>query len=215
MQNSKVSAKFLLKGFRWALRKKVLHLELILQILYLTIHTTMVMHFWCEKKCNFYTFNWFLKGNSSNSELCNASLMILLIRLYCKVDPEAKLARIDDLFDPHFKLCPVSCCTYYAAGLKNTFGKRRYRVCPIIHCCNSTTPYWITAPPILFYMVPCKEGHLCACNILGKHQPLVKRNISCESYEWALFIEVALFTNGSGYPGTIVLWRCQKVMRTS
>ena len=94
-------------------------------------------------------------------------------------------------------------------------GKRRYRVCPIIHCCNNTTPYWITAPPILFYMVPCKEGHLCACNILGKHQPLVKRNISFESYEWALFIKVTLFTNGSGCPGTIVLWRCQKVMRTN
>ena len=94
-------------------------------------------------------------------------------------------------------------------------SKRRYRVCPIIHCCNSTTPYWITAPPILFYMVPCKEGHLCACNILGKHQPLVKRNISFESYEWALFIKVNLFTNGSGCPGTIVLWRCQKVMRTN
>ena len=93
--------------------------------------------------------------------------------------------------------------------------KRRYRVCPIIHCCNSTTPYWITAPPILFYMVPCKEGHLCACNILGKHQPLVKRNISFESYEWALFIKVNLFTNGSGCPGTIVLWRCQKVKRTN
>ena len=93
--------------------------------------------------------------------------------------------------------------------------KRRYRVCPIIHCCNSTTPYWITAPPILFYMVPCKEGHLCACNILGKHQPLVKRNISFESYEWALFIKVTLFTNGSGCLGTIVLWRCQKVMRTN
>ena len=95
------------------------------------------------------------------------------------------------------------------------FDKRRYRVCPIIHCCNSTTPHWITAPPILFYMVPCEEGHLCACNNLGKHQPLVKRNISFESYEWALFIEVALFTNGSGCPGTIVLRRCQKVMRTS
>ena len=95
-------------------------------------------------------------------------------------------------------------------------GKRRYRVSPIIHCCNSTTPYWITAPPILFYMVPCKEGHLCACNILGKHQPLVKRlNISCESYEWALFSKVTLFTNGSGCLGTIVLWRCQKVMRTN
>ena len=97
----------------------------------------------------------------------------------------------------------------------NRTHKRRYRVCPIIHCCNSTTPYWITAPPILFYMVPCKEGHLCACNILGKHQPLVKRNISFESYEWALFIKVTLFTNGSGCPGTIVLWRCQKVMKTN
>ena len=71
--------------------------------------------------------------------------------------------------------------------------KRRYWVCPIIQCCNNTTPYWIIAPPILFYMVPCKEGNLCACNTLGKHQPLVKRNISFESYEWALFIKVALF----------------------
>ena len=94
-------------------------------------------------------------------------------------------------------------------------NKRRYRVCPIIHCCSSTTPYWITAPPILFYLVPCKEGHLCACNTMGKHQPLVKRNISFESYEWVLFIWVALFTNSSGFVRTIVLWRCQKVMRTS
>ena len=98
---------------------------------------------------------------------------------------------------------------------KTVNSKRRYRVSPIIHCCNSTTPYWIRAPPILFYMVPCKEGHLCAFNSLGKHQPLGKRNISFESYEWALFSKVALFTNGSGCVGTILLWRCLKVMRTS
>ena len=40
---------------------------------------------------------------------------------------------------------------------RTSTGKRRYRVSPIIHCCNSTTPHWITAPPILFHMVPCKR----------------------------------------------------------
>ena len=99
--------------------------------------------------------------------------------------------------------------------LISSYSQRRYQVCPIIHCCNSTTPSWITASPILFYMVPCKEGNLSVCNALGKHQLLVKRNISFESYEWALFIKVALFTNCWGCVGTIVLWRCQKVMRTS
>ena len=82
-------------------------------------------------------------------------------------------------------------------------------------CCNSTTPYWITAPRILFYMVPCKEAHLCACNTLGKkHPPCVKIETYLLKALNELFIKVVLFTNGCG-SGTIVLWRWQKVMRTS
>ena len=78
------------------------------------------------------------------------------------------------------KKWPVTANAAFATTQKENgwlLRKEDSKVCPIIHCCNSTTPYWITASTILFYMVPCKEGHLCACNSLGKRQPLVKRNI--------------------------------------
>ena len=171
----------------------------VLNLVHTTIPVTRILA---------HTLDWNFGSFYEVNQKFKHFLLFFSIPCYTKTKRQSKIV-------PVWVHIPRCANLLYANSFDNDTPKRRYRVCPIIHCCNSTTPYWITAPPILFYMVPCKEGHLCACNILGKHQPLVKRNISFESYEWALFIKVTLFTNGSGCPGTIVIWRCQKVMRTN
>ena len=99
----------------------------------------------------------------------------------------------------------------------HVWAKRRNRACPMILCWKSMSPTLNHSTPILLYVVSFKACNLYAYNKLGKQRSLhvVKRKISFERSEWALFIKVPLFTNDPCYIGARLFWRCQKVMGTS